>query len=134
MYDDCDEVRRKLRAFLRTNRMKQTHLLKLLGLNHKSYSTFMSYKGKLKGSGNSTYPAAYRFLENLRIHEGKPKSQHRLGAEQIFTQGRSLVTHSDKVRVRKGEIPTLDEWGRICVVSADGRSMRTEGHSEMVKL
>ena len=116
VYDDCDEVRRKLRAFMRTDRMKQTRLLKLLGVQHASWTRFMGYKGKLKGAGMNLYPAAYRFLESLRILEGKPKSAHRKGAEEIFPEGRSTETQSERYLVPMGMVPTMDEWGRVRVV------------------
>ena len=43
VYDDCNEVRRKITAFLRTGRMTQTAFLKALGVNSNSHRHFMKY-------------------------------------------------------------------------------------------
>ena len=44
VYDDCDEVRRKIAALLRSGRMTQAALCKLLGVNSNSYQRFMKAK------------------------------------------------------------------------------------------
>ena len=44
VYDDCNEVRRKITAFLKTGRMTQTALLKLLNVNGGSFQRFMKQK------------------------------------------------------------------------------------------
>ena len=93
MFDDCDEVRNKLTAFFRTNRLKQTPLLKMQSVNSSSYRNYLAMKGKTKGSGNSLYPKAYRFFENLRLLEGRPKSKHRQGAERWIDRATVGVVH-----------------------------------------
>ena len=44
VYEDCNEIRRKITAFLKTGRMTQTAWCKLLGVNSGSYQRFMKAK------------------------------------------------------------------------------------------
>ena len=43
IYDDCDEVRRKIRAYLRKGEMNQAQFLRALHINSNSYYKFMGY-------------------------------------------------------------------------------------------
>lgn len=43
IFDDCDEVRRKIRAFLRKGEMTQAQFLRTLHVNSNSYYHFMGY-------------------------------------------------------------------------------------------
>ena len=81
IYDDCNDIRRKIKAFLRTGRMTQTAWLKLIGCNCGPYLRFMKQEGPGGGCHNSVYPAAAHFFDSLRILERKPKSAKRLKEE-----------------------------------------------------
>lgn len=51
VFDDCDEVRRKIRRFLLTREMTQTQLLRELGdINAGSFRTFMGYHVRTRGN------------------------------------------------------------------------------------
>ena len=116
IYEDCNEIRRKINAFLKTGRMTQTAWLKLIGSNSSSYQNFMKQKGPSGGSHSSVYPGAARFFESLRILEHKPKSAKRLKEEAAFGRyGRSTADQS-RIWVRKGDQLQMDEVGRIHVI------------------
>eukprot|EP01116_Phalansterium_solitarium_P008822 TRINITY_DN22788_c0_g1_i1.p1 TRINITY_DN22788_c0_g1~~TRINITY_DN22788_c0_g1_i1.p1 ORF type:complete len:264 (-),score=81.55 TRINITY_DN22788_c0_g1_i1:245-1036(-) len=97
VFDDCNEIRRKIKHFLQTEAiMTQSAFLKLLGgINGNSYSSFMRL-GPLPQSGasNVLYPAAYHFFEKRRILENKPKSATRLENEAKYPDGMPLK-HDD---------------------------------------
>ncbi|KAG9002342.1 hypothetical protein FRB90_011404 [Tulasnella sp. 427] len=83
IYDDCNAIRHKIRALLKTPNFKITHWLRDIGnINSNSYSRFMSAKGPTGGAENGTYYAAYVYFEKVRIFEGKKKTPTRIAAER----------------------------------------------------
>ncbi|XXQ35637.1 Uncharacterized protein PBTT_04939 [Plasmodiophora brassicae] len=87
IYDDCDAVRAKIFKFLETGLLTKTALCRHLGVNSNSMGPFLSLKGRCRGSGNCTYPKAYRFFERKRIAFDEPKSASRLRNEQTLPEG-----------------------------------------------
>ncbi|KAM0495920.1 hypothetical protein ACHAP8_007833 [Fusarium lateritium] len=87
IYDDCDEIRRKINAHLRTTNVTQAQFCRDLyaqfkvptckGIQSKQLSDFRSTKGSNCGAKSSVYYAAYVYFEKLRIAQGKPMTQHR---------------------------------------------------------
>ncbi|GKU09410.1 unnamed protein product [Fusarium langsethiae] len=87
IYDDCDEIRRKINAHLRTFNVTQAQFCRDLyaqfkapkckGIQSKQLSDFRSAKGSNCGAKSSVYYAAYVYFEKLRIAQRKPMSQHR---------------------------------------------------------
>mmetsp|Transcript_7465 Transcript_7465/g.13209 ORF Transcript_7465/g.13209 Transcript_7465/m.13209 type:complete len:330 (+) Transcript_7465:54-1043(+) len=84
VYDNCDIVRGKVRKFLIEHGFSQGGLAKVLGVNGNSMTNFMKQKGKLAGAGNVTFPKAYRFFEQKRILDKKPKSGARVKTEAAW--------------------------------------------------
>ncbi|KAG8946166.1 hypothetical protein FRC04_012021 [Tulasnella sp. 424] len=83
IYDDCNTIRRKIRALQKTPGFKVTHWLKEIGnINSNSYGRFMTLKGPTGGAENGTYYAAYVYFEKVRVFEGKKKTATRIAAEQ----------------------------------------------------
>lgn len=59
MYDSCDEIRRKINAFLKTGEMTQKQFLEEIGkVNSNSFGRFMKMKGQDAGASNGTYYGA----------------------------------------------------------------------------
>ena len=134
IYDDCNEIRRKINAFLKTSRMTQTLWLKLIDCNADSYGRFMKLKGKFNGNHNGVYAGAARFFESLSILEHKPKSAKRLEEEAAFGRyGRSTAVVPKGGWVFGNDTLQADEFGRIRVVKgdtleSDGRLPRLPNH------
>jgi len=63
MGQNCDQVRRKLRAFVNNGEMKLGELHKALRVSGRSFNAFLAQSGKFTGMNNATYPAAYRFFK-----------------------------------------------------------------------
>ncbi|KAJ7578336.1 hypothetical protein C8J56DRAFT_969719 [Mycena floridula] len=78
VYDDCNEIRRKIRLLQKEPGFKVTYWLKEIGgVNSNSFNRFMKLSGPQGGAENSTYRAAYIFFEKKRIAENKPKTAKR---------------------------------------------------------
>ncbi|RLN92429.1 hypothetical protein BBJ28_00009984 [Nothophytophthora sp. Chile5] len=83
VYDDCDEIRKKINSFLAEKVTTQTAFLRALGdINANSLRSFFSMKrGAGSGAANVVYRTAYVFFEKKRILEGKKKTKKRMGNE-----------------------------------------------------
>lgn len=103
VYDDCGEVRRKIRLLQKTPGFKITHWLKEIGnVNSNSFGRFMASKERDAGGGNTTYPKAYIYFEKMRILEGKKKTQKRLDNESMHPNGFPLENRRTHVWVFTG--------------------------------
>ena len=119
IYEDCNEIRRKIKQFLTTARMTQTAWLRLLECNSNSYRRFMLQRGPFGGCHNGVYAGAARFFESLRILERRTKSVMRLKEEAAFGRyGRSTEDQSRGVLTEPGDRLKLDAVGRLHIVSA----------------
>ncbi|XXG99601.1 hypothetical protein Hte_005942 [Hypoxylon texense] len=87
VFDTCDEVRRKIRAHLRTPGVTQAqfcrdlyaqlHAPKIKSIQSKQLTDFLAQKGPRAGAKSTVFYAAYVYFEKLRIAQGKRKSKHR---------------------------------------------------------
>ena len=98
VFDTCAEVRRKITAFLKTGVMSKSAFLKHLGVAPNSFTSFMKQTGRADphciarmqpGAGNHLYPKAYRFFEQKRLLEGKPKIAGRTNNEAMLAAANS---------------------------------------------
>ncbi|KDQ20143.1 hypothetical protein BOTBODRAFT_27553 [Botryobasidium botryosum FD-172 SS1] len=88
VYDDCNDIRRKIRELQKTPGFKVTHWLKEIGgINNNSMGRFMKDSGPNAGATNGTYVAAYKYFEKVRIAEGKKKTPKRLRNEDEHPNG-----------------------------------------------
>lgn len=91
VYDDCNEIRRKIRLLQKDPDFKITHWLKEIGnINNNSYQRFMKASGPTGGASNGTYYAAYVYFEKVRIAEGKKKTAKRIRNEAEYSNGMPL--------------------------------------------
>ncbi|KAI0335410.1 hypothetical protein GY45DRAFT_1240752 [Cubamyces sp. BRFM 1775] len=90
VYDDCNDIRRKIRALQKEPNFKVTHWLQEIGnINNNSYQRFMKATGPHGGASNGTYYAAYVYFEKVRILQGKKKTAKRIRSEQQNPSGSS---------------------------------------------
>ena len=123
IYDSCDEVRKKINAYLKNPAMTQAGFLRAIAQTHpegkkfqsKSLNDFMGKRGADAGNTSGVFYAAYIFFEKLRIKEGNPKSKHRLEMEKIHgRQGFDTERGSNRgYWCRPGERPHVDQFGRV---------------------
>lgn len=98
VYDQCDEIRKKINAVLRDPNMTRAAFcreisktwpdraadLKGNALQGTSLASFLSKKGSREGRTSLVFYASYVFFEKLRIRDGKPKTQFREEMEDIW--------------------------------------------------
>lgn len=93
IYDTCDEIRRKIAAYLREPNVTQTGFLRELAkmltdpsakLQSKQLKDFQTKKGALEGQTSRIYYAAYLFFEKQRLLQGKSKSKKRENNEKVW--------------------------------------------------
>ncbi|KAL5315294.1 hypothetical protein ACEPPN_016161 [Leptodophora sp. 'Broadleaf-Isolate-01'] len=77
---NCDQIRRKIHAFINSGEMKVGEFQKAIGVNSKGYSLFMGQSGRDKGSGSNTYIQAFKFFkkreeQGLKIAAPKKKAK-----------------------------------------------------------
>lgn len=138
IYDTCDEVRRKIRAFLRKDGVTQAALLRAIGrcrvsndqqdaagpISSSSYRSFMRQQGPTAGGNSDVHYAGYVFFEKVRLRDGKPKSKKREemesawgGSSRTGKKGGGMSTGGRYVLCRRDEVPMVDKYGRMQIVS-----------------
>lgn len=108
VYETCDEVRKKINAYLRKPGVTQAQFCRDLvssyqgqdkpsTLQSRSLTTFRGQKGPSKGNTSSVFFLAYCFFEKLRIYEKKPKSKFREEMENVWgsSGGFDIVNNSN---------------------------------------
>ena len=107
VYANCDEVRRMIEACLISPGVNQSAWLKAIGnVNNKSLVSFRKMKGKGAGASNGLYQAAWRFFEQKRLHEGKPKTAKHLEQEKRWGAEGFPLHHDQGKRYVFGGAPT----------------------------
>ncbi|EPT04213.1 hypothetical protein FOMPIDRAFT_1021923 [Fomitopsis schrenkii] len=88
IYDDCDDIRRKIRKLQRTQGFRISYWLRHIGgIKYNSWSRFMKAQGPDSGAENGIYYAAYIYFEKVRIVEGKIKTPRREQNELAHPRG-----------------------------------------------
>ena len=102
VYDTCDEIRRKIAAYLREPNVTQTGFLRGLAkmlpdpsakLQSKQLKDFQTKKGALEGQTSRIYYAAYLFFEKQRLLQGKSKSKKRENNEKVWALDGGINTY-----------------------------------------
>ncbi|KAE9356744.1 hypothetical protein PR003_g2181 [Phytophthora rubi] len=84
VYDDCDEIRRKIDIFLGEGLVTKAAFLRALGnVNSNSMRRFMCLRGGRDGAANEAYRKAFAFFEKKRILDGEEKTAKRLRNEYM---------------------------------------------------
>ncbi|KAF7878798.1 hypothetical protein EAF04_000001 [Stromatinia cepivora] len=100
VYDSCDEVRKKISAYLREPGVTQAAFLREIAktypeekkIQSKVLNDFLGKKGATAGNTSSVYYASYVFFEKLRLRDGKPKSKHREEMEKQWASEGGIDT------------------------------------------
>jgi len=95
VYDSCDELRRKIRAFFRNpkySKVTQKKFREAIGnVNANTYRRFMEKKGETAGAECGMFYGSYVFFEKMRIWEGKGKGVRRVRSEIEYVFCPSLL-------------------------------------------
>ncbi|KAK7541815.1 hypothetical protein IWX49DRAFT_506618 [Phyllosticta citricarpa] len=101
VYDSCDEIRKKINAYLREPGVTQAQFCRDLAvmchtpkkptsIQSRQLTAFRDKKGPDAGNTSVVYYAAYVFFEKMRLKHGKPKSNHRKGMEDAWRANRGM--------------------------------------------
>ncbi|KAI0851207.1 hypothetical protein F5Y00DRAFT_230576 [Daldinia vernicosa] len=125
VYDTCDEVRKKIRAFLRKPDISQSAFCRAIAesfpsgkrIQPRQLNCFLDKKGPMSGNTSSVFYGAYVFFEKLRMKEGRPKSEMRQEMEKIHPNGVNTTDLQLWWTCWKDERPVFDAYGRIHFVN-----------------
>jgi len=109
VYDNCDEVRRKIDRFLLQSGATKARFLRAIGCNADGLIRFRKMEGKGAGAANKVYHSAYRFFELQRLLEKGPKTAKRLASEARWGGGPD-----------GGGYPLENSWSGAFVQEDDG--------------
>ncbi|KUJ15937.1 uncharacterized protein LY89DRAFT_618637 [Mollisia scopiformis] len=90
VYDSCDEIRKKIRKYLRETNMSQAAFSREIAKSFhpekkvSGLAAFMAKKGPAAGNTSSAFYGSYVFFEKMRVRDRKPKTEHRLGMEDAW--------------------------------------------------
>ncbi|CAK1357536.1 hypothetical protein CB0940_07735 [Cercospora beticola] len=124
IFDTCDEIRKKINAYLVNPGVTQASFCRELvaqlpagtHIQSKQLTDFRSKRGPRHGNTSCVFYAAYVFFEKLRLAEGKPKSKHRLEMEDYWApQGGFDIVHGHNTHYNymNHERPYEDKLGRV---------------------
>ncbi|KAK3997929.1 hypothetical protein QBC44DRAFT_314669 [Cladorrhinum sp. PSN332] len=128
IYDTCNEIRRKIRLFLRKPGVTQASFLRAISacsstgksIAASSLRLFLEKKRPLPLDGNTSavYYASYVFFEKVRLRDGKPKTKHREGMEDAWGREGGVPTDRPMKNfiVLAGETPVVDQFGRVQIM------------------
>lgn len=124
IYDTCDDVRRKIAAFLREPDVTQAAFLREVAktfpepktIRSKQLKDFQAKKGPLEGSMSLVFYASYVFFEKLRLKQGKPESKKRLEMEDAWaSKGGVDRSRPSGYVVCQGQVPVMNEYGQVTI-------------------
>jgi len=122
IFDSCDEIRRKIRAYLAGSNGTQADFLRAIAkpyndgrkIQSKVLNDFLGKKGAYAGNTSAVFYGAYVFFEKMRIRDGKPKSKHRQDMEKAHgSGGLDTKRRRDHVWCLAGQRPYEDKLGQL---------------------
>ncbi|EGY16081.1 hypothetical protein VD0002_g3351 [Verticillium dahliae] len=132
VYDTCDDVRRKINAFLRKPDVTQAAFCREIAksfpgdrkVQSKQLNDFLGKKGATAGNTSCVYYGSYVFFEKHRLKEGKPKTQMREEMEKIHPGGMNTTEVMNYVTCFGNERPYTDKYGRLGFAHGPGGPSR----------
>ncbi len=129
VYDTCDELRRKIAAYLREPNVTQAAFLRELckmyttprKIQSKQLKDFQAKKGALAGNTSCVCYASYVFFEKLRIKQGTPKTKTRQNTEEAWA-GTGIDRRAVRTSywVRADDAPVEDKYGKVNIQRGRG--------------
>ncbi|CRK39905.1 hypothetical protein BN1723_015605 [Verticillium longisporum] len=129
VYDTCDDVRRKINAFLRKPDVTQAAFCREIAksfpgdrkVQSKQLNDFLGKKGATAGNTSCVYYGSYVFFEKHRLKEGKAKTQMREEMEKIHPGGMNTTEVMNYVTCFGNERPYTDKYVLRTVAEAGQR-------------
>ena len=125
IFETCNEVRRKIRIYLKRPGVSKASLLRQLekqfpekptaGLSTTSFTTFMAQHGNMRCSGSPIYYGAYCLFEKQRIKDGK--------MEEAWGLASATRDSIDRLWMRDDEHLEEDKYGKVVMYGPNGKRM-----------
>lgn len=126
VYDTCDEIRRKIKAYLDQPHITQASFLRSLMAQYHTQtkviqsvqlSRFRGMSGPDAGNTNPVFYAGYVFFEKERVGSGRAKSETRRKMEEIYPRGMDVErgSHRKAFGTALGDTVTQDVYGQVSV-------------------
>ena len=122
VFDTCNEVRRKVAAYLREPGVTQAAFLRqfakmlpdpTVNFQSKQLKDFQPKNGPLAGNMSRIYYAPYTFFEKRRVLKGKPRSKQREESEQVWAWRAGIDRERQEKVLCLASSPTdVDRWGQ----------------------
>jgi hypothetical protein len=127
VWETCDEMRKKIDAFLREPDVTQAAFLRELAKMHpdgkaiqsKQLKDFLSKKGPTAGNTSKVFYCSYVFFDKMRIKHGKPKTAMREGTEAAWCMEGGIDTKRklDGLYIcYKDSYPVEDKYGKATIM------------------
>lgn len=135
VYDTCDEIRRKICAFMKKHNLTQADFVRGLAkaytgersLQGALLSRFLGLSGPRQGLNTSIFYVSYVFSEKLHLRDGKSKTQMREEMKDYWDsmrwalpsagRGMDIDTRANTAYICSVDsIPVVNEYGAIEVV------------------
>lgn len=127
VWETCDEMRKKINAFLREPDVTQAAFLREVAKMHpdgkaiqsKQLKDFLSKKGPTAGNTSKVFYCSYVFFEKMRIKYGKPKTAMREGTEAAWCMEGGIDTKRklDGLYIcYKDSYPVEDKYGKATIM------------------
>jgi hypothetical protein len=126
VFDTCDTVRKKIRAFIARDGITRAAFVRALStflpadrkVSDANLRYFLGLKGPSAGNTTAMFYAAYVFFEKRRIKDGKPKTKLRLEMEDVYDwRGMDLDTPSNTVYIGSANTELYeDKYGKLVSV------------------
>jgi hypothetical protein len=128
VYDSCDEIRRKINAYMRKPGVTQAQFLRDLhaqfsgprkprSLQGTQLAKFRGQNGAMTGNTSGIYYAAYVFFEKQRLAMKHPKTKHRLDMEDAWAVNGGVDVcrnlNNQHYIVAAGETVYIDNLGQV---------------------
>ncbi|KAL9583805.1 MAG: hypothetical protein Q9212_002499 [Teloschistes hypoglaucus] len=136
VWETCDEIRKKINAFLREPDVTQTAFLREIAkfqptgedekkksIQSKQLKDFLGYTGPLMGNTSKVFYCSYIFFEEMRLKQGKPKTEMRKGTEAAWCLEGGVDTKRGAHRgylCSAETVPVEDKYGQLTVEKARG--------------
>ncbi len=126
VFETCDMVRGRIRAFLDRPGMTQAAFLRAIAATYSDgrrlqgaqLNRFLAMKGPNSGNTSGIFYASYVFFEKMRIRDGRPKSPDRLEMERQHPAGFNVsdIKNPNQLWGLKGEkFVGYDKYGKLQV-------------------
>lgn len=136
VFETCDEVRRKIRAYLAGPAVTQAGFCREISKTYTNgkkvtgaqVSAFLGKKGATAGNTSMVFYASYVFFEKIRLRDGKKKTKHRLDMEDLYAGGEPYYNNGNPgvdtktllsnqaYTVMAGSRPYEDKYGKIHIM------------------